>query len=107
MQALRRSWVRLSVRATARRVRRAQRRLSLVQMEQDSLLLRLKELEQRRLSLLHRQEEMEASRSFRTPTPPTSPTTVETESPTPTLDETLLLQRDLLRRVAERSTSQP
>ena len=44
----------------------AQERLTLLRMETDSQLLRLKELEQRREQLEHRQQEMAESREYRT-----------------------------------------
>jgi len=47
-----------------RRQRRAQRRLLLLQTEVDSQLLLCKELEQRELQLLHRQQEMAASQAW-------------------------------------------
>ena len=60
-RSLRASWVTRSLRRAAKLEQREQRRLILLQAETDSSLLRLKELEQRRQSLLHRQEEMQQS----------------------------------------------
>ena len=48
---------------------REQRRLELMLRQQDSQLLLLKELEERQLQLLHRQQEMAESQQFRE-TPP-------------------------------------
>ena len=44
---------------------RAQERLTLLQLEMDHQLLRLKELEQQQLSLTHRQREMQEALDFR------------------------------------------
>jgi hypothetical protein len=47
-------------------MQREQRRERLLQLSLDSSLLRQKELQQRELQLLHRQQEMADSRAFRT-----------------------------------------
>lgn len=65
MQTLRRSWTRWSLRKTRRQAVRAARRLILLQVETDSQLLRLKELEQREQQLVHRQLESLESWDFR------------------------------------------
>lgn len=73
-QRSRLSWTSWSLTRALRAEKRAQARLLLLQLEMDHQLLRQKELEQRRLQLLHRQAEMAEARSFRTspllPAPP-------------------------------------
>ena len=61
MQRLRASWVSWELEKTRRKFLREQKRLLLLRLETDSSLLRLKELEETGLSLLHRQEEMAQS----------------------------------------------
>lgn len=65
MQGLRRSWERWLIRWTRAKAKRAQRRLTLLQQETDSQLLRVKELRQRETQLEHRQQEMAESQQFR------------------------------------------
>ena len=65
MQRSRASWTRWRLTWTRRRLERAQERLTLLQLEMDHQLLRLKELEQQQLSLTHRQQEMQEALDFR------------------------------------------
>ena len=65
MQRSRASWTRWRLTWTRRRLTRAQERLTLLQLEMDHQLLRLKELEQQKLSLVHRQQEMQEALDFR------------------------------------------
>ena len=65
MQRSRASWTRWRLTWTRRRLERAQERLTLLQLEMDHQLLRLKELEQQKLSLVHRQQEMQEAMDFR------------------------------------------
>lgn len=80
-QRSRRSWTSWSLTRTMRRTARAERRLRALQLETDHQLLRLKELEQRRTQLLHRQLEMREAQEFRQGTweltAPTSPTELQ------------------------------
>lgn len=64
-QRLRRSWTRWSLSRTRRRLLRAELRLVLLQVEQDSQLLRVKELAQQESLLRHRQVEHQQSLQFR------------------------------------------
>ncbi len=72
-QRSRLSWTSWRLRRATRAQARAEQRLVLLQLETDHQLLRLKELEQERLSLLHRQAEMAEARSFREQTLPALP----------------------------------
>ena len=65
MQRSRASWTRWRLTWTRRRLERAQERLTLLQLEMDHQLLRLKELEQKGFSLEHRLAEMEESHRYR------------------------------------------
>ena len=65
MQRFRASWTRWLLTRTQRRQERAKERLTLLQLEMDHQLLRLKELEQQKLSLVHRQQEMQEALDFR------------------------------------------
>ena len=65
MQRSRASWTRWRLTWTRRRRARAQERLTLLQLEMDHQLLRLKELEQQKLSLVYRQQEMQEALDFR------------------------------------------
>ena len=58
-------WASWLLKLTLLRARREQRRTLALQLALDSSLLRQKELQQREQQLLHRQQEMADSRSFR------------------------------------------
>lgn len=73
MQRSRRSWTSWSLTRAAKAEQRAQKRLLLLQLETDQQHLRIKELQQRELSLLHRQRELAEARSFRLESRPPSP----------------------------------
>lgn len=64
-QRLRSSWTSWRLRATSRRLTRAEQRLTLLQLETDSQHLRIKELTQREQQLLHRQRETQEQREWR------------------------------------------
>ena len=63
---LQRSWTHWLLQRTTKALTKAQRQLELLLVLVDSQLLRLKELEQRRESSLHRVLEMRESEQYRT-----------------------------------------
>src|SRR6478672_7368302 len=64
-QRLRSSWTRWCLRRNLRQQERAAKRLLLLELERDSQLLQVKELEQRRAQLLHRVTETVDSQEWR------------------------------------------
>lgn len=64
-QRLASSWTSWSLRLTAKRALKAERRLTLLQLETDRQLLLVKELSQRQQQLEHRQQELAESRQYR------------------------------------------
>jgi len=65
MQRSRRSWTSWSLTRSRKAGSRAQQRLLLLQLETDHQHLLIKELGQRQLQLLHRQQELREATSFR------------------------------------------
>jgi len=112
-QRLRISWTSSSLRRNSRTLARAEKRLALLALETDLQHLRVKELQEVRQVLLHRQEETQAATEYRLQKkelPKTElPPELTTEMPAPpalrrVVDQGLLIQRAASARATRPST---